>query len=230
MGKPSSPAQKIIVGIDEAGRGPLAGPVVAAAFCVVGKPKFRARGDFDSKKLKPQWREDLYQILTTHPQVEWGIGQVSEKQIDNINILQATRLAMVKAVKNLQQKLRRRPRESYHHFSHDRRKSDEYFPIDSLIIDGNILLDLPIPQQAIPKADTTIFSCMAASIIAKVTRDRLILRLHKKYPQYGFDRHKGYGTKLHFAMLKKHGPCPIHRLSFAPCKPKGLTNPKLLLI
>jgi len=210
--------RKIIVGIDEAGRGPLAGPVVAAAFCIVGKPRFRARGDFDSKKLTPQWREDLYKILTTHPQVEWGIGQVSEKVIDDINILQATRLAMVKAVKNLQQKLRKRAEKSTVHFLNDRAKSVPNFVIDSLIIDGNFLLDLPISQKAVVKADATIFQCMAASIIAKVTRDRLMLKLHKKYPAYGFDRHKGYGTKIHFEMLKKHGPCAIHRLSFAPCK------------
>ena len=199
--------QKIIVGIDEAGRGPLAGPVVAAAFCIIGKPRFRAKGDFDSKKLTPRWREDLYQILTTHPQIEWGIGRVSEKVIDKINIFQATRLAMKKAVLSLERKLRDRI-------------EIPVLVIDSLIIDGNILLDLPFPQKAVIKADATIFLCMAASVIAKVTRDRLMLKLHKKYPMYGFDRHKGYGTRLHFAMLKKHGPCPIHRLSFAPCKLK----------
>lgn len=196
---------KIIVGIDEAGRGPLAGPVVAAAFCVVGKPKFRAVGDFDSKKLTPQWREDLYKILTTHPQVEWACGQVSEKQIDKINIFQATKLAMKRAVRRLQAKLIVRDRELYRN-------------IDLLIIDGNMLLDLPISQKAIVKADATIFSCMAASIIAKVTRDRLMRKLHKKYPVYGFDRHKGYGTTFHFEALKRYGVSPIHRRSFSPIR------------
>lgn len=191
----SGKARKIIVGIDEAGRGPLAGPVVAAAFCVIGKPRFRAVGDFDSKKLTQRWREELYKILTAHPQVEYGIGNVSQKQIDKINIFHATKLAMKKAVLALQQKLQ---------------------SIDSLIIDGNILLDLPISQKAIPHADATIFSCMAASIIAKVTRDKLMLKYHQTYPLYGFDRHKGYGTKLHLQMLKKYGPCKIHRKSFAP--------------
>ncbi|MEK7542482.1 MAG: ribonuclease HII [Patescibacteria group bacterium] len=193
--------QKIIVGIDEAGRGPLAGPVVAAAFCIIGKPKFRAVGDFDSKKLTPQWREDLYQILTTHPQTEWGIGKVSEKLIDKINIFQATRLAMRKAFLQLNGKLEKRGLNP-----------------NLVIVDGMSTIDISAPQKAIIKADTTIFSCMAASIIAKVTRDRLMLRYHKKYPLYGFDRHKGYGTPLHFEMLEKYGPCPIHRLSFAPCK------------
>ena len=219
MEKLSFPAQKIIVGIDEAGRGPLAGPVIA---CAITLPQFSIsvpsghlpqgnNSQFsnlkDSKLLSPKQREKLYLLLKQHPDVHWGIGNVSEKQIDKINILQATRLAMKKAVLSLEQKLRKRAGKSYHHFL-----------IDSLIIDGNTLLDLPISQKAIVKADATIFQCMAASIIAKVTRDRLMLRLHEKYPVYGFDRHKGYGTKLHFAMLKKHGPCPIHRLSFAPCK------------
>jgi len=191
--------QKIVVGIDEAGRGPLAGPVVAAAFCVVGKPKFRAVGDFDSKKLTPQWREDLFQIFTTHPQIEYGIGKVSEKMIDKINIFQATRLAMKKAFQNIARKLKKRGVEP-----------------QLLLVDGNTLLDLSVSQKAIVKADATILQCMAASIIAKVTRDRLMLRYHKKYPNYGFDQHKGYGTKLHFEMLKKYGPCPIHRFSFSP--------------
>jgi len=211
--------QKIIVGIDEAGRGPLAGPVVAAAFCVVGKPKFRAIGDFDSKKLTPQWREDLYQVFTSHPQIEWGIGQVSEKQIDKINILQATRLAMKKAFWNLHWNLQRKLSQNSNIIksSYSRKILYKYYD-ELVIVDGNILLDLPVAQKAVVKADATIFPCMAASIIAKVTRDRLMLKLHKKYPLYGFDRHKGYGTTFHLEALKKYGPSPIHRLSFAPCK------------
>lgn len=192
--------RKIIVGIDEAGRGPLAGPVVASAFCIIDKPRFRAVGDFDSKKLKPEWRENLYKILTTHPQIEWGIGQVSEKIIDQINIFQATRLAMQKAFFSLNSKLAKRG-----------------LSASLVIIDGISTIDISTPQKAVIRADASVFPCMAASIIAKVTRDRLMLKLHEKYPLYGFDRHKGYGTKLHFEMLKKHGPCPIHRFSFTPC-------------
>jgi ribonuclease HII len=183
--------QKIVIGIDEAGRGPLAGPVVACAIMVPQLSGLR-----DSKQLTPNQREHLYTLLKKHPAVEWGIGKVSEKQIDKINIYQATRLAMKKAVLQLERKVK----------------------IHSLIIDGNMLLDLPISQKAVVKADATIVQCMAASIIAKVTRDRLMLKLHKQYPQYGFDRHKGYGTPLHMEMLRRHGPCKIHRMSFAPCK------------
>src|SRR3989344_1609695 len=186
--------QKIIVGIDEAGRGPLAGPVVAAAFTLVNSKRvsdfgFRASNLKlrDSKLLSPIQRERIYRELCESPLVEWGIGQVSEKVIDKINIFQATKLAMVKAVENLQQKLHKRAKKSTVHFLNDRAKSVPNFVIDSLIIDGNFLLDLPISQKAIVKADATILECMAASIVAKVTRDRLILRLHKKYPQYGFD-------------------------------------------
>ncbi|OHA61116.1 MAG: ribonuclease HII [Candidatus Wildermuthbacteria bacterium RIFCSPLOWO2_02_FULL_47_9c] len=193
--------QKIVIGIDEVGRGSLAGPVVAAAFCMVGKPRLRAIGDFDSKKLTPRWREDLYEILTRHPDVEWGIGKVSERQIDRINILQATRLAMRKAFLSLRRKLVKR----------------EVKP-SLVIVDGRTLLDIPVPQRALPHADATIFFCMASSIIAKVTRDRLMTRYHKKYPRYGFNRHKGYGTPYHLQALKKYGPCSIHRLSFTPCK------------
>ena len=224
---------KIIVGIDEAGRGPLAGPVTACAITILQSSKHEIRNpkrvsNFDirisdlklrdSKQLTPRARDAFYTILTAHPDVEWGIGKVSEKVIDKINIFQATRLAMKKAVLSLERKLRNRIEIPLVPQLRDREPEVPALVIDSLIIDGNMLLDLPISQKAIPKADATIFLCMASSIIAKVTRDRLMLRLHKKYPMYGFDRHKGYGTKLHFAMLKKHGPCPIHRLSFAPCK------------
>ena len=205
--------QRIIVGIDEVGRGPLAGPVVAAA-CVILDTKYAIlnTGVRDSKKLSPNQREQVFANLSLNSGVEWGIGQVSEKQIDKINIYQATRLAMKKAVQSLERKLKLVPE------VRDRVKSEPGAVIDSLIIDGNMLLDLPVSQKAIIKADATIPQCMAASIVAKVTRDRLMLRLHKKYPQYGFDRHKGYGTAYHLKALKTHGPSPIHRLSFAPCK------------
>ena len=194
---------RVVAGVDEVGRGPLAGPVVAAALCFVpklglakesfAKPSFRLK---DSKQLTPRQREQLYPILTTHPAIEWGIGNVSPKLIDKINIYRATKLAMQKAVQNLQRKLK----------------------IDFLILDGNMKLKTEIPQKAIVKGDEKVFSCAAASIIAKVTRDRIMLRYHKKYPQYGFNKHKGYGTKLHFKMLKKHGPSKIHRRSFRLAK------------
>ncbi|MBZ9578600.1 ribonuclease HII [Patescibacteria group bacterium] len=185
---------KKIAGLDEAGRGPLSGPVTAAA--VIIKP---IRGKFvkireikDSKKLTPKKREELYKILTNHPQIDWGIGKVSEKVIDKINILEATELAMKKAVRRLKRK-----------------------PV-FLILDGNLEIDLEIPQKSIKKADEKVFSCACASILAKVYRDRVMRRFHRKYPRYGFDKHKGYPTKLHFKMLKKYGSCKIHRKSFKP--------------
>lgn len=188
---------KGIAGLDEAGRGALAGPVVAAAVMI--RPIREIRGRFvkireikDSKKLTPKKREKLYRILINHPQIEWGIGRVSEKVIDKINILEATKLAMKGAVL----KLKKKP--------------------DFLILDGISKIDLKIPQKLIKGADEKVFSCAMASIIAKVTRDKIMKRYHKKYPQYGFDKHKGYPTKYHFKMLKKFGPCKIHRKSFEP--------------
>ena len=140
--------------------------------------------------------EEIYKLLTKDPQVEWGIGKVSEKVIDKINILEATKLAMKKAIK----KLKRRP--------------------DFLILDGNFKINSNIPQKSIIKADEKVFSCAAASIIAKVRRDKIMQRYHQKYPKYRFDRHKGYPTKLHLRMLKKYGPCKIHRKSFRPVAKK----------
>lgn len=188
--------QKIIVGIDEAGRGPLAGPVIACAIVV---PRFS--GLRDSKQLTPKRREEIYASLKQHPDVKWGIGKVSEKQIDKINIFQATRLAMKKAYQSLARKLHKKG-----------------VTPNLLIIDGISLIDVSVSQKAVIRADATVLQCMAASIVAKVTRDAIMLKMHKKYPQYGFDSHKGYGTSHHLAMLKIHGPSSIHRLSFAPCK------------
>lgn len=188
---------RVVAGLDESGRGPLAASVVAAAVVINSSFKFQVLGleDLkDSKKLTPKKREEFYKILTNHPQIKWGIGRVSEKVIDKINILEATKLAMIKAIK----KLKRKPK--------------------FLIIDGNFKLNLPIPQKSIIKADEKVFSCIAASIIAKVYRDRIMRRYHKKYPQYGFDKHKGYPTWQHRKMLKKHGPCKIHRKTFKPVK------------
>jgi ribonuclease HII len=191
---------KLVVGLDEAGRGPLAGPVVAGALVLLTN---RINKELlsvvkDSKKLSAAKREVAFALILKEPRIVFGIGIVSEKIIDKINIFEATKLAMKKAVANLAKKLGKEP--------------------DMLIIDGKHTIDLPIKQRAIIKADDKIFSCSAASIMAKVTRDRIMDKMHKKYPQYGFIKHKGYGTRLHFAMIKKYGPCEIHRRSFAPIK------------
>jgi len=190
---------KIVVGLDEAGRGPLAGPVVAAAVTV---RKFSITNSQypkvnDSKKLTPKKREKLYKLLKNCPFIEWGIGRVSERVIDRINIKNAAELAMEKALKNLEKKLGKRA--------------------DFLIIDGNQLKNYKLKTKnykLIIKADEKIFSVAAASILAKVTRDRIMARYHRKYPRYGFAQHKGYPTKMHRQKIKKYGFCKIHRKSF----------------
>jgi ribonuclease HII len=187
---------KLIVGIDEVGRGPLAGPVVAAAV-IIFAPKINQSLFLlvnDSKKLTAKQREFAFNELQKENQIVFGIGKISEKIIDKINIFNATKRAMEKAVRSLAKKIGKTP--------------------DFLIIDGKHKINSEIEQKPIIKADEKIFSCSAASIVAKVTRDRLMDRMHKKYPQYGFDKHKGYGTQQHYQMLKKHGACPIHRQSF----------------
>ena len=179
-----------IAGVDEAGRGPLAGPIVAAA--VIFPPGLKIPGLNDSKKLSPKKREKIYAILK-RKKIMAGVGTVSSKEIDTIKIQKANRLAMGKAVKNL-----------------------PLLP-DFILVDGNrIGIDLPISQQRVVKGDSLCPSIAAASIIAKVTRDRIMLKYHKKYANYGFDRHKGYGTAEHIRKLKEYGPCPIHRRSFYP--------------
>lgn len=177
-----------VAGLDEAGRGPLAGPVVACALCF--KKRVSLKGIKDSKKLSFKQREEIYSLLKKNLDVEWGIGRVSEKVIDRINILEATKLAMERAVKNL--------------------KVNPEF----LIIDGNFGIKSAIPQKLIIKADEKVFSCAAASIVAKVVRDRMMIKYHQKYPYYGFNKHKGYGTKNHRDLIKKKGFCNIHRKSF----------------
>lgn len=185
---------KIIAGIDEAGRGPLAGPVVAAAVAVLDyKKMIRQLADKninDSKKLSEKQREEIYEKLISWPEIRWGVGIVSETVIDKINILQATKLAMNRALKKTSP--------------------------DFLLIDGNFKINSIVPQSSIVSGDQKVMSIAMASIIAKVTRDRLMQRYHKKYPQYGFDKHKGYGTATHFASLEEHGPCKIHRKTFYP--------------
>jgi ribonuclease HII len=202
--------------IDEVGRGPLAGPVVAAAVCFIPKENLKnlIRLSFphlrDSKKLSPKRREEIYKKAQKHSAIQWGIGKVSHEIIDKINIYNATKLAMKNAFLNLKKKLHKRAIQK----NYDRRNSAHL--IDFAVVDGNMKLTLPVPYKSIVKADEKVFSCALASIIAKVTRDRMMARYHTKYPQYGFDRHKGYGTALHMAMLKKHGPCIVHRKTFQP--------------
>ena len=210
---------KRVVCFDEAGRGALCGPVVASAVVVTtakiknqnSKIKNILKEIKDSKKLSQKKREKLYELITENQNIKWGIGRVSEKVIDKINILEATKLAMIKAIKKLEKTTTHPP--------HPPTRLLAGGPLpDFLIIDGNFKLNLPIPQKSIVKADEKVFSCMASGIIAKVTRDRIMEKLHKEYPCYGFNQHKGYPTKFHLKMLKKHGPSKIHRKTFGPLK------------
>lgn len=178
---------EIICGIDEAGRGPLAGPVYAAAVIL---PKGHIiDGVNDSKKISEKKREFLYDKIIDEC-ISYGIGIADEKEIDSINILQATFLAMKRAVDNLSVKP------------------------DIALVDGNREPDLNIPVQTIIKGDSKSASIAAASILAKVSRDRYMLEMAQKYPEYQFEKHKGYGTKLHYEMIEKYGISPIHRKSF----------------
>ena len=182
---------KHIIGIDEAGRGPLAGPVVAAA--VLDSPK-KIRGIKDSKLLSEKERERLYiEIINNY---KWGIGIVPPKRIDKVNILEATKEAMVKAVHNLEKKYK--------------------LKIDHLIIDGNMKINIDISQKSVIGADRKIYCVSTASIVAKITRDHLMIKYDKLYPEYNFKKHKGYGTREHLKLIKKYGSCEIHRKSFKP--------------
>ena len=183
---------RIIAGVDEAGRGALAGAVVAAAV-VLPLLGARIEGLRDSKQLSPEQRERLFPIIRSTA-LSVGIGVVDEKTIDRVNILRATLLAMERAVSSLQ------PRP---HF---------------LLIDGNQLPSLPIPALALPKGESHSPSIAAASIVAKVTRDRLMGLYHEIFPRYSFVQHKGYGTVDHLRALREHGPCPIHRRTFKGVK------------
>jgi len=176
-----------VAGIDEAGRGPLAGPVVAAA--VILPPNYFNSEIKDSKKLKPAQRESLFEIIQ-HEAVAIGIGITEAEMIDQLNILNATLQTMKEAVLELPS-----------------------LP-DLLLIDGNHKIPMITPQKAIIKGDALSISIAAASIIAKVTRDRIMEMYHRQYPQYNFHRNKGYGTKEHIAAIKKFGVCKIHRKSF----------------
>ena len=178
---------KLICGIDEAGRGPLAGPVCAAA--VILPPHIELPGLNDSKKLTDKRRRELYPMIK-EAAVAYGIGFASHEEIDEINILQATYLAMERAIAQLR------------------------VSPDLLLIDGNRAKDFGIPAQTVVKGDSLSASIAAASVLAKVTRDDLMLEAAKEYPQYGFEVHKGYGTKAHYEALTGFGISPIHRRTF----------------
>jgi ribonuclease HII len=192
---------KIVAGVDEAGRGPLAGPVVAAA--VVLPRKFSHEILTDSKQLTAQERDELFAFLTDHPLIRYGIGTGSVELIDQINISQATHWAMLEALSQLDP------------------------PADHVLIDGLPLPTLSAHHTRIVDGDARSYSIAAASVLAKVTRDRLMERLHAQYPLYNFARHKGYATPEHVDLLVKHGVCPIHRKSFAPIR-KERIDPKSL--
>jgi len=189
---------QIVAGIDEAGRGPLAGPVMAAVVMVSAKlppsPSFlRGKGIRDSKSLSAKQREKIFKMIKQEPAIEWQISCVWPKVIDRINIWQATLLTWQRCFKKLNS-----------------------WP-DFLFLDGKMGLPrLKTDQRAIVKGDQRIFLLSLASIVAKVSRDKTMERLNKKYPAYGFAQHKGYGTKLHLERLKKFGPCQVHRKSFRP--------------
>ncbi|HEY9278793.1 MAG TPA: ribonuclease HII [Eoetvoesiella sp.] len=181
-----------VAGIDEAGRGPLAGPVFAAA--VILDPNQPIPGLADSKTLTALRREDLAEQIRSQA-LAWCVASASVDEIDSLNILQATMLAMLRACKGLS------------------------LAPGKALIDGNrIPKGLPCTAEAIVKGDSTVASISAASILAKTARDADCLLLHKLYPNYAFDQHKGYGTALHLERLQAHGPCPAHRSSFAPVK------------
>lgn len=178
---------KYVCGVDEAGRGPLAGPVCAAA--VILPPGLILEGVNDSKKLTEKKREKLFDVIIDNA-LAYSIAYGSVEEIEAINILNATMNAMKRAVEGLQ------------------------IPADFAYIDGNRTPELNIPCEYIIKGDARSMSVAAASILAKVSRDRLLLEYAKEYPQYCFEKHKGYGTKLHTDMIKEYGPCPVHRMSF----------------
>lgn len=187
---------RVIAGIDEAGRGPLAGPVSAAA--VILPEDFRSEELNDSKKLSATRRERLYEELTSDPAVRWGLAFAEPGEIDRINILRATHAAMARAVEDLP------------------------VAVDFCLIDGLPVKGFPHPHEGVVKGDGLSLSIAAASIIAKVSRDRRMLEAAGEFPAYGFERHKGYGTKAHLEALRRHGPCRIHRRSFQPVAQRTL--------
>lgn len=190
---------RVVAGVDEAGRGPLAGPVVAAAVVLPaawneGGLPADLRGLNDSKQLTENRRETFFARLTACPEIQHGIASVEPAEIDRVNILRATHQAMVMALAGLAS-----------------------LP-EHVLVDGLPVAVLRWPQTALVKGDSRSYSIAAASVLAKVTRDRRMLEYDRTYPAYGFARHKGYPTPEHLAALRRHGPCPIHRHSFAPVR------------
>jgi ribonuclease HII len=189
-----------IAGVDEAGRGPLAGPVTAAAVILPlswlrrGLPA-DLRGLNDSKQLSPEERDDFFARLTCHPHVCWQVASLDAARVDVLNILQATHEVMRQVVAAF------RP------------------PPQHILLDGCPVSFLNLPVTPLVKGDALSYSIAAASVIAKVTRDRIMIAYDRRYPGYGFADHKGYGTPEHFAALQRLGPCPLHRRSFSPLKP-----------
>ncbi len=181
---------RCVAGLDEAGRGPLAGPVVAAA--VVLPQGFVLPGLDDSKKLRPEQRQGLYEALVSDSRVAWGCGQAAVEEIDRLNILRASWLAMERALEGL-------PRSP-----------------DCVLVDGLAVPVLRYRQWALVGGDGISLSIAAASVIAKVARDEIMIELSRRHPGYGFEWHKGYGTKKHLACLARLGPCAVHRRSFRP--------------
>ncbi|MDB6172474.1 MAG: rnhB [Chthoniobacteraceae bacterium] len=182
----------IVAGIDEAGRGPLAGPVVAAI--AILPANFRHGFLRDSKQLTHKQRDEIYSELTTRKNLFWAVEVVENEEIDRINILRATHEAM-------------------------RRTARRLFPQpDHVLIDGLPVPHFPLPHTALVGGDGLSYSIAAASVIAKVTRDRIMAQMDELHPGYDFSRHKGYGTALHLERLKEHGPCPIHRRTFLPVR------------
>jgi ribonuclease HII len=191
-----------VAGVDEVGRGPLAGPVLAAAVILparwgqAGWPEELA-GLNDSKQLTEAQREKYFAFLIRCPEIEYALGRVDELRIDAINILRATHEAMNEALARLT-------------------PAPEH-----ALVDGRPVKSLRVPQTALIKGDARSYSIAAASVVAKVMRDRLMREYHQQWPEYGFADHKGYGTAVHLAAIARLGPCPIHRRSFAPLKDKG---------
>lgn len=187
---------QLIAGVDEAGRGPLAGPVIAAAVILPREISSTLLQQLerlnDSKKLSPAVREELFEVITTEPEIFWAVGEGNVQEIGDLNILRATHLAMRRALLALH------PSPGH------------------ALVDGLPVRDLPVPQTALVGGDGLSMSIAAASVVAKVTRDRIMEELHREFPQYGFLQHKGYATATHLATLREHGPCEHHRRGFKP--------------
>jgi len=185
---------KVVVGLDEAGRGSLAGPVSAVAVHIHDLFYFKKLKIKDSKKMTESQRNNLYNTLLSRNDVYWGIGIISHSRIDKINILEATKEAMLMAITDLENKFK--------------------IKADCLLIDGNFKIGSQIFEEPIKKADESIISCKLAGIIAKVIRDKMMINYSKIYPQYDFEKHKGYGTLKHRKLISQNGFCSIHRKAF----------------